>query len=361
MFNRQQITIEAGGVFHDPVVEEIVRKKGALLKEQGINNSRHFAMRNLPALEGDSYANYMGDLKAGHEELAADINRHLQTRAHMPEGKMDIDHKREVDKEMENKIQDRKHRNENLEHQLGNYIPGSVPLQILIVGIVTGAIAVTDSIFNTKAWQITGESILFAFLLSTGSAVAVFSFSHIAPFLYKAARTSFQKRLALWGSLAFATSFFIVFSIFRSRYLANHDVQVSPLWFVIVNLFLFVVSAATSLFCLPSWAEVKESAHKFMLWKNLQNGRRKLDELTRERERMKEELLARNMLRVRITHYANDTNEKIRKMCRVSMENFKVTNLSFRPDRRVPDCYSEPLPEPDIPDFIFYNVTSNKK
>src|ERR1035437_6873576 len=119
--------------------------------------------------------------------------------------------------------------------------------------IATLIISIGEIMFNTKSFQVTGENMLFALILSISVSFAVFVFSHIAPFLYKSRKTTFQRRLVLFGSLLFVTGLFTALAIFRSTYLANHDVHIDPFYFVIINLFFFVVSALLSFFVLPSW------------------------------------------------------------------------------------------------------------
>jgi hypothetical protein len=48
--------------FHDPELEEIIRKKDAELKELARKNGKYFGAKNLPA-QGDDYNSYTGDIR----------------------------------------------------------------------------------------------------------------------------------------------------------------------------------------------------------------------------------------------------------------------------------------------------------
>ena len=54
--------------------------------------------------------------------------------------------------------------------------------------------------------------------------------------------------------------------------------------------------------------------------------------------------------RLRITHHAKYLLDRIRKMYHESLEVFKTTNLTFRTDKKVPDCFLQIPPNFDIDD-----------
>ena len=70
--------------------------------------------------------------------------------------------------------------------------------------------------------------------------LAVFVFSHLVPLLIKAVKNISHKWLIGIGSFLLIMGVFTALAIFRSRYLAAHDVQVNPIYFVIINLFFFI-------------------------------------------------------------------------------------------------------------------------
>jgi len=341
------ITINSGSV-HNPELEELIRIKDAELKEQSRKNAKHFASQNLPAKEGDNLSSYTGETKAGYEKLASDVLHNLQPEAHFPEAKMDADFFKEKDKNLEGEIKIREDQNRNEEYEIGNHNHGHILQRIFWAGFLTFIISVGDTIFNTKSFQVTGESLLFALLLSISVSIAVLVLSHITPFLYKAAKTKFYRRLVVFSSLGLATATFSVLAIFRSIYLAGHDVHINPSFFVIVNLFFFIVSTLLSFFILPTWDEIKQNAKHLLALKRINKRKKEIEQLKKQREEIKITILERTKERFRIIHYANYANDRIRKMYFEAVEAFKSTNLTYRTDKAMPECFSEEIPEPNI-------------
>lgn len=356
----QALTIASGNIY-DPAIEEMIQKRDAELKEVVRKDAKHFAKAkpNLPAKEDETLAPYIDSIKTGYEQLASQIFQHLQPAAHIPEAKMDADYFKEADGELDVKIKSLEEENRHDEYDLGNYSAGSIPLRMWIAGLTTFIINIGEIIFNTKAFQVTGENMLFALILSICVSFAVFAFSHIAPFLYKKAKTVFQRRLVLFGSLFIVTGLFTALAIFRSTFLANHDVHIEPFYFVIINLFFFIVSTLLSFFVLPSWAEIKENASRIKLAFAITKRKKEIEKLKKEKDEIRKTILERTKNRIRIVHYANYTAERIRKMYFETVGIFKSTNLTFRTDHQMPSCFSEIVSAPDINDFeIMYN-TSN--
>lgn len=347
---------------HYPELEEMITKKDAELKELARKDAKHLAKQNLPDKDDESLEPYIGSVKAGYEHLASQIFQFLQPSAHFPEAKIDADYYRETDKGLDEKIKNLEDVNRHAEYELGDYNPGSILLRIWLTIIATGIINIGEIIFNTKAFQVTGENMLFALILSICVSFAVFAFSHIAPFLYKSRKTPFQRRLVAFGTLFIVTGVFTALAIFRSSYLANHDVHINPFYFVIINLFFFIVSVLLSFFVLPTWQEIKENASRIKLAFTITKHKKEIEKLQKEKEEIRKIILERTKQRLRIAHYANYAAERIRKLYLETVGIFKSTNLTFRTDKQMPDCFSNRIPEPDINDFeIIFNTTANTK
>ncbi len=356
----QALTIASGNIY-DPAMEAMIQKKDAELKETARKNARHFAKQNLPAKDEESLAPYIEDIKTGYEHLASHIVHWLQPGAAAPEAKMDADYFREADKALDEKIKGLEDDNRHAEFELGNYNPGSIPLRMWVTGIATFIISIGEVIFNTKAFQVTGENMLFALILSISVSFAVFVFSHIAPFLYKSAKNAFQRRLVFFCCLFGVTVLFTGLAVFRSTYLAIHDVHIDPFYFVIINLFFFTVSALLSFFVLPSWVEIKENASRIRLLYAITKRKKEIEKLKKEKNEIKKTILERTKNRVRIAHYSNYAAERVRKLYFETVGIFKSTNLTFRTDKQMPVCFLEKIPEPNIDDFTIIINASNTK
>ena len=355
---KHEITISNGNV-HDPVIENMIQKKESELKELSQKNAKHFAKRNLPNAEGDDLSHYTGELKAGCEKLAAEVNFKLQPSAHFPEAKTDAEYFKDKYEKLGTEIKEKEAQNRNDEYELHDFDQSSIPTRVSWALVGTIIITVGEIMFNTKAFQVTGESLLFALILSICISFAVFIFAHISPFLYKGARTKLQRRLVIAGSLFLVTVLFIALAIFRSSYLAEHDIHIKPFYFVIINLFFFIVSALLSFFVLPSWVEIKQNAMRLKIFYAIKKRKKEIEQLKIEIEKMKETILERTKLRMRIAHHSNYAADRIRKMYWELLGIFKTTNLTYRTDGKTPDCFGDVLPDPDINDFNYTITTTN--
>lgn len=356
----QAITISTGNIY-DPELEEMMQKRDTELKELARKNARHFAKRNLPAIVGDHLLHYLGELKAGYERLAADVFHYLQPASHLPEAKADADFFREKDKNLETEINEKIAQNHNDQYELNDFDQSSIPSRIHWTLIATFLITIGEIVFNTKAFQVTGETLLFSLVLSICVSIAVFVFSHVAPMLYKQAKNKLQRQVVIAGALFLVTGLFIALAIFRSGYLATHDVHIKPFYFVIINLFFFIVSALLSFFVLPSWPEIKQNALRLKIHYAIKRRTKEIIQLKAERESIKATILERTKNRIRIANYANYAADRIRKMYYESWEIFKIANLTFRTDGITPDCFLEFPPAPDIDDFNYTIVNINTK
>ncbi len=350
--NTKAITIASGSI-QDTVLEEMIQKRDSELKEQTRKNAKHFARQNLPAPESDNISHYTGEIKAGYEKLASEVMHYLQPEAHFPEAKMDADFFKEKDKNLENEIKVREDNNRNDEYEMGNFNHGSIVKRMIWAGILSLIVTLGEIIFNTKAFQVTGESMLFALILSFSVSVAVLAFAHFSTFLYKGAKTTLQRRLILFGCLTFVTIVFSVLAIFRSEYLADHEVHINPSYFVVVNLFFFIVSAFLSFFILPTWTEIKQNTQHLLTLKRINKRKKEIGKLKQERQEIKKTVLERTKDRLRVIHYANSANDRIRKMYFETLEIFKSTNLMYRTDKIIPECFSQQVSEPDIITITF--------
>jgi len=343
----------------DAALESKIKKTEERTDELPKKMAIHFAGRNLPAPQNDNLAHYTGELRTDCEKLATELHQYLQPSAGFPEAKVDADYFREKDGELELRITTLNDQNHNDRLQLHDFNPGAIATRIRWAAIVNLVIMIGEIIFNTKAFQVTGENLLFALILSISVSLSVFIFSHMVAFLYKEAKTKWRKRFIVICSLCIVTVLFIALAIFRSTYLATHDVHIDPVYFVIINLFFFIVSTLLSYFVLPTWQELRDNAKMLKIHYDIKKREKEVKTLKNEREEIRKTIAERTKVRIRIAHLTNYAAERIRKIYWHSVEIFKTTNLSYRTDRITPECFSEMLPEPDIHDVVFTMLNSN--
>jgi hypothetical protein len=342
-------------------LEATIQKKDAELKELARKNARHFAKHDRPHPVGDSLPPYVGEIKAGYEKLGADIFKHLQPASHFPEAKIDADHFREKVAKLDEEIKTLEDKNHSDQYELSGYNPGTVPLRMWIAGLATFFIFIGEVVYNTKSFQLITENLLFSLLVSATVSFGVFCASHMVPFMYKEAKTKWKRRLIVICSLVIITIIFIALSYLRVMYLKKHDVELNPGFFVIFNLFFFIVSALISFFLLPTWPEIKQELRHIKTYYKIKKRKKEIQKRKDEKEKIKEIILERTKERMRIGHYANYVADTVRKMYYEAIEIFKGTNLIHRSDRKTPDCFTEFVPEPTIDDVIFTVISSLKK
>jgi cation transport ATPase len=347
----KKIIIASG---HIHALEDKIQKRHAELMEMTRRNAKHFAKRNLPAPKGDSLNHYVGENKSVCEKLAAELFQHLQPTAHFPEAKIDHDVFREKDSQLEAEINTLENENHAAEYELGNFDPSSLRSRIRWAVGASFVILFGEILFNTKAFQIIGESLLFALFISISVSFAIALFSHWVSFLYKGAKTAIKGRVIVFTSLLIVTVVFAAIAQLRTNYLAHHDIVVSPFYFVIINLFFFIVASLLSFFVLPAWVEIKEHQLHLKIYEAILKRKEKITELKRQREFLKEEFSESTKERVRLIQYANHSADTIRKMYDESVAGFKMHNIAVRTDGKVPDCFLEAVTEPNIENVTFY-------
>lgn len=345
----------------DEGLETLIQTKDSELKELARKNARHFAKHGQPQAIGDSLSPYVGEIKAGYEKLGSDIFKHLQPASHFPEAKMDADYFRDKDAKLNEEIHALEDKNHSDQYEIDGYNPGTVPLRMWIAGLATLFIFIGEIAYNTKSFQLITENLLFSLLLSAAVSFGVFIGSHIAPFMYKEAKTKWKRRLIVLCSLAIVTTVFITLSFLRVLYLKQHDVELNPFYFVIFNLFFFLVSALLSFFLLPTWTEIKHELRHITAYYKIKKRNKEIAKLKTEKEKIKETILHRTKERMRIAQYANYVADTVRKMYFEAVEVFKGTNLVHRSDRKTPDCFTQGVPEPVIDEVMFTVISPAKK
>ena len=284
------ITISSGSI-QNPELEELIRVRDNELKELSRKNAKHFAKQNLPAPIGDSLQHYVGEIKTGYDKLGSEVLQRLQPEANFDEAKMDADYFKEKDKTLENEIKIRVDKINHAEYEMGNFNHGNIIKRLMSAGGLTLIITIGEIVFNTKAFQVIGDNLLFSLMISIAVSTGILAFAHFATFLYKGAKSVLHKRLIVFGSLLLVTIVFYIIAIFRSQYLASQNIHISPSYFVIFNLFFFIVTALISFFILPSWLEIKENARHLISLNRIKRLKKEIEQLKNQRAEIKDTIL----------------------------------------------------------------------
>ena len=334
-----------------PAIEDLICNGEAEITQLAIKRAKHLAQSNQPAPTGDKLDPYIGEIRTASEKLAAKFAHQLQPAKHLPQGKMDIDIAEEKVATLLKEIEAKQKQNQNDLYEIDHFNPKSFQTILTWGSLLTGIIFIGEILFNTKAFLITGDNLLFALIISFSISVAVALAAHVAAFLYKKAKNAFQRRLVTFISLAIMTIVFLALSMLRTAYLEKHDVHISPVYFVIFNLFFFIISSVASFGILPGWEAVLKNLHDLRIYKGVQKRKKFIRKLNEEKEKIKEIIVEKSKLRLSIIYYAKYGSEWIHKIHKHGVEAFKSTNLTYRSDKKTPDCFSDVIPEPDIEDI----------
>lgn len=353
------ITIASGK--NSLALEAEIKDTREQLLNLAIKNAKHFATKSMPAVAGDKLHNYTDIFKTTCEHKYAQLCVLLNPASNFPAAKIDHDHFKESEAEIDSQIAQKVNQNHNGRFELGDYDPQSIPQRILLAAILTTIILCGEILYNTKAFQVTGESILFALAISFCVSVGVFIAAHGVPLLYKEAKTAMRRRLIVISALALATVVFFALANLRSSYYAQHDFYVNPLYFVVVNLFLFLVSALLSYFVVPSLIELKQNSLLLKRHQTIQKREEEVGKLQAQKRILKQNHVDGTHERIGTVFTANYLADAFRKLYAECVALFKSTNIACRADGFTPSCFSDPIPQLDIQETTIQQFNLNRK
>lgn len=334
---------------HTPELDRKVNKETERLKKVAVINATHFAGRNQPDLKGDDLNNYTSDIKHSIEKVNADVQHELNHGSHFIHAKIDAEFYRDKDQRLEREIKEKKTENENTEHILKNsQTVGNIGFRIKLILISALVIYLGEVIFNSMGFQVIGEIFLFALLLSMAVSFAIFIFSHLAQLLFKRAKSKAQEIGIVVASLILITGIFWALALLRSQYLEKHDIHVNPVFFILLNLFFFIVSALLSYFFMPTWEEYKlYSEHEKQL-KVIKMREAEIKEMEQEQINIRDVMVKITKERILVNQHINHYANKLIKSYWECIGIFKTTNKALRKDMKTPDCFTKPMPDPDM-------------
>lgn len=340
------------GIYYERV-DELIDKKFPKLLERAQMDGSHQGAGHNPAVDTSGIEPNIGVYKAACEAIIAEIMQFVMPASSREEAKMEADHYKEKDKILDEEITQKEEGKRQAKYKLGHSDAHGVAIKLIIVGVATLIFSIGDVFYNTMSFLITGENTFFALVLSCAFSFAIFLFSHVATFFYKSIKTPIQRRMVLIGTLLLVTALFYGLGIYRSMYLENHDVHVSPFSFVIFNLFLFIVSALLSFFILPSWKEIVENISRMKLLAEIARCTKEIEKLKKEKEEIKKILYEKSQGRIRNMDYAKRTMNRVNKHYHEIVSHYINAYINARKDGKVPKSFTRKIPDLDISDYEF--------
>ncbi len=331
-----------------------------------VKNAKHYASKNMPTPEGDRITPYVEGIKTECEHFASRIQQeYFQSQTHIPEAKIKIE---QAEKELQMIIDAILHLSEqncNDRHNMNDHITHGMWNKVFLALVFSGIILVGEIALNMKAFEYSGENKLFALILAVAFSFAVYFSSHMLPLIYKEISLPSKKRHFFIVSMIVMTIVFIAIAIIRSYMLSQLNVSISPVIFVVLNLFLFGISALISYALLPKWNELKEYYHNQKFKNEIQKREKQIVAYGARKMELEDYVTEIKTQVIRFINYSETTNKRIEKFFFDCVAKFKTVNISNRIDRKVPDCFHQETPQPDINNLtisvIYNNINNNSK
>ncbi|HTB30843.1 MAG TPA: hypothetical protein VK808_02395 [Bacteroidia bacterium] len=337
--------MKTSGIYRNLELEDIIYKRHVAFKKDVEKNAVLLGTRNSPKLIGDDLQPFIGSIVAFYRGLSAYAHQTEQPRSQLPIAQIANEWASERDRLHDEDIKRREHQNGIDEHKLDDYHPHMMTIRILGSIIVVMIYGIGEVMFNTKGFELIGENKLFAFTIAFGVSVLVCVLSHIAPHFHKNAKTNLRKRLIELGTLALATGLFIALAILRTNVLAIEGNNSSPLVFITLNLFVFIVSCLFSYIIDPTLNEIKEHLQYMEKYLRIIKRKKEIKEFEAQKVAVRNEAKDITLLGMGITAYVKDLDTWIETLYHESAEHFKTTNIILRTDGGVPDCFRYKSPD----------------
>lgn len=333
--------------YSEPESEHNAEKVNSKMEKLAAILGELFGKKNLPKLKGDNLGAYIGQIKHAFEEVSAFMHRRVQPDSHMPQAGLKLERAKEKDKQTGNEIEAKESDIHNETFKLGQYHPSFFILRFFLAILFTVTLFSGDTSLNIRAFEYLGGSYLRAFSLAISCSVALFILSHVTPLLIKATRDRIKRRQIIIASLVLAFGVSLTFSVLRSKMLANQNMSVSPIWFVVLNMFLFIIATAVSFWLMPTWQEFNEHMHNLGKWLRIKNDEKHVGKLKVKKENDKDRAFEESMEHYKIVVYAKHFDDHIIRMYRKCVQIFINANLMARTDGGVPDCFHNGHDDPD--------------
>lgn len=344
---------------HD--IDMMIDLEHAKNKQHAYNSGKELGMKEppLPSVKGDKLIDYIREIKIKYEQLALKTLRILCPGLQLPEGRMFTEWKNKETERMSKEIERLEKHIVFSNKELNNYNPNSILSRIrkanwLGVGLFIGEVAL-----NTQAFQVTGDSMLSALILSISVSLAVCLGAHFAGRKYKDAKTKTERRAVLIISAIGITILSFIIASLRTLFFKKIGIDMNPLYFTIFNIVFFLIAAIATWYIYPSKAEMEANEVKLQQYKQLQ--KMKEEKKQREQELQKHEITANEKLSeiMWISMYAEHTTELIIRAYKEAVEVFKNANLLCRKEK--PECFGDEIPTLDIPHITFYKTINKYK
>ncbi len=329
-------------------VEKLVAEETTDIKNFAKKLGESYAGSCFPPASGLKLISVIGEIKARFEKLCITVCKELQSAVHFPEVNSDKINVEAGKEKANDVIKELKLKNQDTEAEQKKLNIDGIYRNVREIRIKNALFFAAEALFTSLSFQFFGENLLISILIAIPFTIAVSEYAHLVAMQYKKYQNIIKKRLFLLSAILFASIVFFGLSYFRSQALGKEGLSVATLFFVMINLFIFLVSA----FLHYKYSMTKEEKVKYhtykMLKEEIDKRNAEIIQIVQHFSDMDTQLQEKAMLAFQLEHYAKNTIEEIKKHYEEAVERLKSTNILLRRDKVVPECFSEPTPKLEI-------------
>ena len=348
--------------FYNEKIEKLVPEETTDIKNYSKSLGASYAEKHFPPATGVRLIIVIGEIKARSEKLCISVCKELQSAIHFPEVTTDSMNVEAAKKKANEVVNELKYKNKNAEDEQDKLKIDGIYHNVREIRIKTILFFAAEALFTALSFQFFGENLLMSILIAIPFTLAVSEYAHLVAMQYKKYQNAIKRRLFLLASILFASMVFFGLSYFRSQALGKDGLSIATIFFVMINLFIFLVSA----FLHYKYSMTKEEKIKYHTYKKLKEEieHRKAEEVKiyQDISELDAQVNEKAKLALKVEDFAKSTIEEIKKHYEEAVEKFKTTNLLLRTDNVFPECFSEPTPKLEVNyDFNLYKYNNREE
>lgn len=331
--------------FHIPELETEIKEGRMLLLDQAETSGQATGREGLPLLKDDLLRSYIGGITASSKGLIAIIYKRIQSAIERLDGNNQklVEDDQIADYKKQSKTLDRT--NKQVQFKMGKTNPWLTMLKLFGSLLALFIMTSSEISFTAGSLQLMGGSYLSSLTFAIGLSLGVLiwapgSLQILNLYLHK----RWQKILFSLASIAFVVAVFAGVSVFRVDSVATR-IEISPLYFILFNLFFYLAIALLIHFAFPKMVEIEESWAVFVDKIGINNREKR-------KQKMKQQQLAIKIKRANIEaeidslyKYASALEQEVVSYHEEAINSFKNNNMVYRKDKKRPTCFDDPIPE----------------
>jgi hypothetical protein len=327
-------------------VEHFFKAKEKEIMDLAQKLGKIFGERDQPEPKGDEITPYIGEVKTQCESMIPYLDDKVQAQSHIPEynserQKLMVEEIR-INEENTSLLQ----RNNNLKTDISNLNIQDLNVAVNIVLLISFFLFLSESTFNTIAFQAFGDNLLFALLLAIPITLTIIVLAHIFGTQVRKITNIRTKRIVIISVLLLMLPVFYILGQMRSVVLEKEGAtSIGITAFVIFNYFFFVATAIVANKYWPTSEQRKRYTEYIRLKAELTKNEKQIRANNEHISKLNHELNQKATQVNLILFYREMKVDEVIKLYNKAISTFIKTNMIYRGDRKIPDCFNNIYPE----------------